>query len=104
MGEETLVFRGENRVANDRRNVVVPGDLAILPRELDERDAVGVVDVADGRKLEPGEWTEVGQVIAIDVDVMQRGQREQHGDHRRRRKQRRACEQRDDATSPGHPV
>ena len=64
-----LVFRGKNRVTHDRWDVLVLRDLPVLSGELDERLAVGVVDVADGGKLEPREWPQVGQVPAIEVDV-----------------------------------
>ena len=51
VGEEALVLGGQDRVTNDRRNVLVPRDLAVLARQLDERPAGGVVDVTDRREL-----------------------------------------------------
>ena len=47
VGEEALVLGGQDRVTDDRWNVLVPRDLAVLPGQLDERPVAGVVDVAD---------------------------------------------------------
>ena len=49
--EEALVLRGENRLTHDRRDVCVLGDRAVLAGQLDERLAVGVVDVTDGWEI-----------------------------------------------------
>ena len=48
VGEEALVLGGQDRVTNDRWNVLVPGDLPVLSGQLDERSSAGMVDVADG--------------------------------------------------------
>src|SRR5688572_25852569 len=47
VGEETLVLGGQDCVPNDRWNVLVPCDIAVLASQLDERPPAGVVDVAD---------------------------------------------------------
>ena len=83
VGEEALVLGGQDRVTNDRRNVLVPRDLAVLSGQLDERPAAGVVDAADRWKLKTREGPQVGQVVAIEVDVMELGDRQQNGEHGR---------------------
>ena len=70
MGEEVLVLGGQDGVAEDRRHLVVGDDLAILPRQLDEHHALGVVDVPDRRKLEPDEGLEVREAAPVEVDVV----------------------------------
>ena len=72
MREEVLVLRGQDRVPNHGRDVVVPGDLAVFRGHLNQRPAVDVVDVADGRKLKPAECFHVGQVGSIETDVIDR--------------------------------
>ncbi len=83
VGEEALVLGGQDRVTNDRRNVLVPCDLAVLSGQLDERPAVGIVDAADRGELKTRERPQVGQVVAIEVDVMQLGDRQQRAEHGR---------------------
>ena len=77
VGEEALVLGGQNRVTNDRRDVLIARDVPVLPGERDERLAVGVVDVTNGRKLEPHQRTQVGHVLAIEIDVVPGTQSEQ---------------------------
>jgi hypothetical protein len=81
VGEEALILGGQDRVTNDRWNVLVPRDLAVLPGQLDERPPAGVVDVADRWELKTREGPQVRQVLAIEVDVMDLGDREQRGEH-----------------------
>jgi hypothetical protein len=69
MGEEVLVLGGENRFTNNGRDVLILGDLPVLPY-LTERLAVGIVNVADRRKLEAGEWSYIRQVGSVKIDVM----------------------------------
>src|SRR6185369_6663660 len=76
MREEALVFRSKDRVTYDRWDVLVPRDLPVLPGELDERLAVGVIDTADSGELKAGERPQVGQVPSIKVDL-ERTNREQ---------------------------
>src|SRR6185295_20250665 len=100
VGEEVLVFGGEDRIADDRWNVRELRDLPVLSSELDERLALDVVDVADGGKLEPHERPQVRQVLALKVDVIERV----HGERRRGDRcgadEPRARQQYDDATGP----
>jgi hypothetical protein len=69
MGEEILVLSGEDRIANNGRDVLILGDLPILSCQLNERLAVGIVDAADRGKLKAGEWFYVGQVGSVKIDV-----------------------------------
>ena len=48
---EALVLGGQDRITDDRWNVLGV-DLALLPGQLDERPVAGIVDVADGRELD----------------------------------------------------
>ena len=73
MGEEVLVFCGDDGVADNRRDLFVAGDLAGLGCHLLEWLAVGIVDVSDGRKLKPGESTQIRQIVAIKVKVVKTG-------------------------------
>ena len=98
VGEEALVLRGQDRVTHDRRDVLVLRDLPVLSGELDERLAVGVVDVTDGRKLEPREGPQVGQVRAIEVDVMN-GARDGNGDSQKRDDSKRGAGEKNNATT-----
>jgi len=68
--EEVLVFRGQDRAADNGRDLVIPGDLAVFRGHFGERPAVDVVDVADGGKLEPAECLDVGQAGSVEADVV----------------------------------
>jgi hypothetical protein len=81
VGEEALILCGQDRVTDDRGNVLVPRDLAVLSSELNERSAVGVVDVADRGEFETREGSQVGQVAAIEIDVMEFGDDQQRGEY-----------------------
>jgi hypothetical protein len=83
VGEETLVLSSQNRVADDRWNVLVPRELAVLAGQLDERRATGVVDVADRWEFKTREGPQVGQVAAIEIDVMELDDHQQSGEHGR---------------------
>ncbi len=100
VGEEALVLGGQDRVTNDRWNVLVPRDLAVLSGQLDERPAAGVVDAADRWKLKTREGPEVGQVVAIEVDVMELGDRQQRGEHGRGGHEAATGEKEDDTPGP----
>jgi hypothetical protein len=54
VGEEALVLGGQDRVTDDRWNVLVPRDLALLSGQLDERPVAGIVDVAENSKRVKG--------------------------------------------------
>ena len=79
MREEVLVFGGEDRVPDDGGNLVESRRLPALAGQRDERMAVSVVHVADRRKLEADEGTQVREVGAVEVDVMEAGTREPGG-------------------------
>ena len=100
MREEALVLCRQDRVTNDRRNILVSCDLAVLSGQLDERSAVGIVDVADRGELKAREGPQVGQVVAIEVDVMELGDRQQRSEHGRDDDDAPAGEQEDDALGP----
>ena len=70
MREEMFVFSGDDRIANNRRDVLILGDLAVLICQFNERLAVGIVDGADGRKLKAGECFYVRQIPSIKIDVI----------------------------------
>ena len=70
MREEVLVLRGQDGSANNGRNVLIRGDLAVFRGHLNERPAVDIVDVTDSGKLKPGECLQVGQIGPIEIDVM----------------------------------
>ena len=70
VGEEVLVLGRQDGVAQDERHLVVGDDPAILPRQLDQHLAAGVVDLADRRELEADEGLEVGQAAPVEVDVV----------------------------------
>ncbi len=103
MREETLVFGGEDRFTDDRRYLCVLSDVAVLVRQLDERLALRVVNVADGWKLEPRERPEVWQVAAVVVEVPQLDECACCRADPRRGSQRGAPQQDDDAARPGRP-
>ena len=48
-----------------------------LSGQLDQRPAAGVVDTTDRWKLKSREWAKVRQVMAIDVNVMELGGRQE---------------------------
>ncbi|MBF8254901.1 MAG: hypothetical protein HW373_1596 [Deltaproteobacteria bacterium] len=55
MGEETFVFSRDDCITNNRRDVLILGDLAVFFCQFNERLAVGIVDAAYGRKLKADE-------------------------------------------------
>jgi hypothetical protein len=59
--------------------------------------------MADSRKLEPREWPEVRQVAAIEINVMQRAEREQRGDHHGSGNQGRTRQKHNDAARTARP-
>jgi hypothetical protein len=104
MGKKALVLGGEDRVTNDRGKVLVPRDLAVLSGQLHERPAAGIVDVADGGELRTHEGPQVGQVVAIEVHVMDLGDRQQRGEHGRGDYDAATSEKEDDAPGPARSV
>ena len=97
--EEPLVLGGQNRVTNDRRYVLISRDVSIFSGERDERLAVGVVDVTDGWKLEPDERTQVGHVLAIEIDLVPRTESEQRDTQQGNAYEHHAGQQPDDDAS-----
>jgi len=88
MGEEVPVLGGQDRAAEDRRHVVVRDDAAVLARQLDKHGALGVVDLADRRHLEPNEALEIGQAAPVEVDVVdEAGHRDEDQQRQERRRQ-----------------
>jgi hypothetical protein len=60
MGEKVLVLRGEDRTANDGRDLLIPGDLTVFGSDLNERPVGDIVDVANCGKVKPIEGLQVG--------------------------------------------
>ena len=73
MGEEVFIFGSEDRVTNNGRDVLVPGDLPPLSGQFNERHLAAVVDVAYGRKLKAGECFYVGQIGPVEINMMYAG-------------------------------
>jgi hypothetical protein len=71
MREKVLVLSGEDRITNNGRDVLILEVPPVLFCQLNKRLAVGVVDVADRRKLEAGEGSYVRQVGSVKIDVME---------------------------------
>ena len=70
MGEEILVFRSDNCVTDNPRDVLILCEPPVLSCQFHERLAVGIVNGADRRKLKAGEWFNVRQGGSIKIDVM----------------------------------
>jgi hypothetical protein len=98
MGEEVFVLDGQDRIANDGRDILVLGELPVFPCQLDKRLVVGIVDGADRRKLKAGERFHVGQVGSVKIDVTESNCDESGCNHRY------ANEQVNDAALPTQPV
>ncbi len=70
VGEEILVLGCQDRLAEDRRHLLVGNDLAVLPGQLDQHRAPCVVDLAGRRELEANEGLEVRNAAPVEVDMM----------------------------------
>src|SRR5512132_1396480 len=70
MGEEILVFRSDNCVTDNPREILILCEPPVLSCQFRERLAVGIVNGADRRKLKAGEWFNVRQGGSIKIDVM----------------------------------
>src|SRR6185503_3403963 len=68
--KKVLVFGCQDGVAKNGRHLVVGDDLAVLPCQLNQHLAVGVVDLADRGELETDERFEVRQLTPVEVDVL----------------------------------
>jgi hypothetical protein len=71
MCEEVLVLGGEDRITNNEWDVLILDVPPVLSCHLNERLTVGIVYVADRRKLKAGEWSYVRQVGSIKIDVIE---------------------------------
>ena len=70
MCEEVLVLGGEDRITNNGRDVLILDVPPVLSCHLNERLTLGIVNVADRRKLKTGKWFYVRQVGSVKIDVM----------------------------------
>lgn len=71
VGEEVLVLGGQDCTANDEGDLLIFGDPPALPGQVTGRLVVGIIDVADGRKVKAGERLYVGTVRSVETDVME---------------------------------
>ena len=65
-----FVFSRDDCIANNRRDILILGDLPVLFCQFNERLALSIVDGADGRKLKAGECFYVRQITSIKIDVI----------------------------------
>jgi hypothetical protein len=70
MREETFVFRSDDCVTDNPRELLVLCEPPVLSCQFYERLAVGIVNGADGRKLKADKWLNVRQRGSIKIDVM----------------------------------
>jgi hypothetical protein len=70
MGEEILVFRSDDCVTDNPRDVLILCEPPVLSCQFYEGLAVGIVNGADRRKLKAGEWFNVREGGTIKIDVM----------------------------------
>jgi hypothetical protein len=73
MRKKVLVLSGEDRIANNGRDILILEDPPVLFCQLEKRLVIGVVDVADRRELEAGEGSYLWQVGSVKIDVMESG-------------------------------
>jgi hypothetical protein len=71
MCEEVLVLGGEDRITNNGRDVLILDVPPVLSCHLNERLTIGIVNVADRRKLKTGKWFYVRQVGSVKIDVIE---------------------------------
>ena len=79
MREEMLVLRGQNRRADNRRDLLISGELAGLRRHLLERLAIDVVDAPDCGEFKAREFVERRQIVSIPIDVIYADGRQRAG-------------------------
>ena len=85
MREEVLVLRCQDGLSQDER-YLLPGDhLSVFSGELDQDRAAGVVDSADGRRLETKERLEVGEAAPVEIDAIEESDRGKHQQQSQRR-------------------
>jgi hypothetical protein len=70
MCEEVLVLGGEDRITNNGRDVLILDVPPVLSCHLNERLTIGIVNVADRRKLKTSKRFYVGQVGSVKIDVI----------------------------------
>jgi len=67
---EILVFRGKNCLAQHQRYLVELHDAAIFTRQLDQNLAIGIAHQAGRRRLEAQKGFEIGQIVAVEIEVV----------------------------------
>jgi hypothetical protein len=82
MGQEVLVLGGQDRLAHDEGYLVVGDHPAVLPCELDQHLALGVVDLTGRGGLEADERVEVGEAAPVEVHEANEPRRGQERDER----------------------
>jgi hypothetical protein len=70
MGEETFVFSGDDGIADNRRDVLIPGYFPVFACQFKERLPVGIVDGANGGKVKADQCSYIRQRGPIKIDVM----------------------------------
>ena len=70
MCEEVLVFRSEDRISNNWRDILILDVPPVFSCHLNERLTIGIVNVSDRRKLKTGKWFYVRQVGSVKIDVI----------------------------------
>ena len=79
---EVLVLGRQDGLAHDQGHFVVGHHPPVLPRELDHDLSPGVRDLARRGRLEQDEWSELGKVAAVEVDVVDEGDGRREGQGR----------------------
>ena len=77
MREEVLVLGRQDGLTQDNGHLVVGDHPPVLPRQLDQHLALGVVDLARRGRLETDESRDVGEPAMIEVDMVDESRREE---------------------------
>ena len=71
MREEVFVLRGEDGVADHRRDVLILADQPVFGGHLHQRLTIDIVDVADPREFAADKCLQVRQISPVKIDVME---------------------------------
>ena len=98
-----LSSAAQEGIANNGRDVIVSGDLAVFRGHFGKGLAVDIVDVADGGKLELVECLPIGEVGSIEVNVMDGASSQSESDDGRAGKEARGAAPPRQATEAAGP-